>query len=489
VLFGRGSADHLRVEVVDTAHLAEQIVASIGGQFIRSLEVVCTKAQPPRGWWGTPGIRSIQHISAELTKSGSRVQLSVERPVDPATLLAGAYRMIEPVRGPHGTFTQALPHDATALAAGVRDVFAQDVHAHLRRADTIFSADDAPEFDGERRVIVHERGAWLVDGRNHECWIDPAIHRPFGHGSAMPTHVVSAPETHWLDQQTVQSLRDVTTVSGEVAACLRTQLHATGIVNTSEVPVDAEPWHIAGVALTMRRTAYQRHSPDAVLDTWPTVTAVLVTHRTTHLQSIVDQIRKFTYPRLQVVIGLHGLERSALPPLEMSHGVSVIEIDAQVPFGSAMQGACQVAEGEYVTKLDDDDVYGPNHIWDLVIAERYSGAELVGKALDWIYLADDDTTVFRPTYAAEKYGKFVAGGTLFISRANLQSVGGWRPVPKSIDLALINAVRQHGGVVYRTQGLGYTYVRRGSGHTAQVDNQHFRTKIMAEFPGLFQVAT
>jgi hypothetical protein len=489
VLFGRGSTDHLRVEVVDTSHLAELIVAHIGGQFIRSLDLVCTMAQPPRGWWGTPGIRSIQRVSAELTKSGSRIQLAVERPVDPAILLAGAYRMIEPVRGPHGTFTQPLPRDATALAAGVRDVFADDVHAHLRRADTVFSADDAPDLDGEQRVIVHERGAWQVDGRHRDCWIDPAIHRPFGHGSAMPTNVVPAPETDWLDQKSVESLRDVTTVAGDVTACMRAQLHATGIVHESEVSIDAEPWQIAGVALTKRRIAYQQYSPDAVLDTWPTVTAVLVTHRTTHLRAIVDQISAFTYPRLQIVIGLHGLERSALPALEMSHAVSIVEIDAQVPFGAAMEFASRSADGDYLTKLDDDDVYAPNHIWDLVIAERYSGAELVGKALDWIYLADEDTTVFRPTYAAEKYGKFVAGGTLFISRANLQAVGGWRPVPKSIDLALIQAIRQHGGVVYRTQGLGYTYVRRGSGHTAQVDNQHFRTKITAEFPGRYQVAT
>ena len=36
----------------------------------------------------------------------------------------------------------------------------------------------------------------------------------------------------------------------------------------------------------------------------------------------------------------------------------------------------------------------------------------VGKALDWVYLESQDTTVFRPTYAAEKYADFVAGGTM-----------------------------------------------------------------------------
>jgi hypothetical protein len=29
--------------------------------------------------------------------------------------------------------------------------------------------------------------------------------------------------------------------------------------------------------------------------------------------------------------------------------------------------------------MDDDDFYGPEHVWDLVVARLYSGAEIVGK--------------------------------------------------------------------------------------------------------------
>lgn len=488
MLFGRGSADHLRVDLTDTAELAELVVVSIGNTPIRSLEVTLTGAQPPRGWWGSPGIRSLEHVSAALTKTGSIISLGVESPTDPGVLLAGVYRMIEPVRGPHGTFTAALPGDATALAAGVRDVFADDVHIHLKRADTVFvAAGDTTVIECEQRIEVAERGAWGRNGQVEQCWVDPAIHRPFGHRSSAALLIGPAMSAPWLRSRDVQALRDVTAVSGGVSPIIHAQLHASGVLLESEVAPEAPLWNTAGVALVKRRQAYQQYSPDAVLETWPTVSAVLVTHRSTHLVQILDQIRAFTYPHLQIVLGLHGLDRSALPFLDLPQQVSVVDIDADLTFGAAMQQACSAAEGAYITKLDDDDFYSRDHIWDLVIAERYSGAELVGKALDWIYLADEDTTLFRPTYAAEKYGKFVAGGTLFIARATLNDVGGWRPVPRSIDLGLIEAVRQHGGVVYRTQGLGYTYVRRAGGHTAQVDNSHFRTKTTAEFPGLFQV--
>jgi hypothetical protein len=138
--------------------------------------------------------------------------------------------------------------------------------------------------------------------------------------------------------------------------------------------------------------------------------------------------------------------------------------------------------------MDDDDHYGPEHVWDLVLARQYSGAQIVGKALDWVYLESQDTTVFRPTYAAEKYADFVAGGTMLISRADLGAVGGWRPVPKSVDRALLDRVLADGGLVYRAHGLGYVYVRHSAGHTASVRDEHFLTKTTATHAGLIRHA-
>ena len=38
------------------------------------------------------------------------------------------------------------------------------------------------------------------------------------------------------------------------------------------------------------------------------------------------------------------------------------------------------------TKVDDDDRYGPEHIWDLVLARQFSGATVVGKGAEFVYL-------------------------------------------------------------------------------------------------------
>jgi hypothetical protein len=156
--------------------------------------------------------------------------------------------------------------------------------------------------------------------------------------------------------------------------------------------------------------------------------------------------------------------------------------------GEVLTVASSLASGELITKIDDDDFYGPEHVWDLVTARMFSGAQLVGKALDNIYLAGEDVTVFRPTYAAEKYAKFVAGGTMLISQADLREVGGWRPVPKSVDLALIERVTEYGGLIYRTHGQGYIYVRHAQDsnavNTSLVSDAHFRKDISGEVSGV-----
>ena len=113
-------------------------------------------------------------------------------------------------------------------------------------------------------------------------------------------------------------------------------------------------------------------------------------------------------------------------------------------------------------------------------------AQVVGKALDYIHLAAQDVTVFRPTYRSEKYADFVAGGTLLISRGDLAEVGGWRPVPRSVDRALLDQVLGSGGLVYRTHGLGYVYVRHATGNTAEVRDDHFLNKTVARYPGLLR---
>jgi hypothetical protein len=254
------------------------------------------------------------------------------------------------------------------------------------------------------------------------------------------------------------------------------------------LPGRADPdleWEVRAVGL--RRAAMRQHAsgfalPRLAAATFPSlagppsVSALLVTKRLEHVVDAVAAIEAQTYPNLEIVLGLHGVELPAELRARVSRCARPIEIltlPAGHAFGEAIGVATGRARGTLLTKFDDDDTYGPEHVWDLVLARHHSGATMVGKGAEFVYLQTLNTTVRRDAGRPEEFTRVVAGGTMLISRGDLEQVGGWRPVPRSIDRGLIDRVRRAGGMTYRTHPLGYVYQRRSDGHTWDPGLEYF----------------
>jgi hypothetical protein len=255
-------------------------------------------------------------------------------------------------------------------------------------------------------------------------------------------------------------------------------------------------WEMRTVAL--RRSAMRTHGsgfalPRLAAATFPTlaevpsVSALLVTKRLQHVIEAVDAIEAQTYPNLEIVLCLHGVELPSEVRARVARSrrpIEIMTLPPEVGFGEAIGAATARARGSLVTKFDDDDTYGPEHVWDLVLARHYSGATMVGKGAEFVYLQTLDTTVRRDVGVAEEFVSVVAGGTMLISRGDLEQVGGWRPVPRSIDRGLIDRVRRAGGLIYRTHPLGYVYQRRSDGHTWDPGLEYFLRGAGMQWSGL-----
>ncbi len=518
----RARANQWRVEAASIEQLQQLCVTSVGAAEVTSLEIRVAKWSPPKGWVGAPKSPGLVSYLVEPRGAGAQVILTWHEPIDIALALAAALRCLRPISefgvGSMLTLAPGLPAAAAALAAGTRDVLLPEraIHAHLRRCDTLVVPTPDSMSEVERAVTVVVSGeTWIVNGAEHLVMVNPSVHNPIGRRSMGATEVIAASVAGGvlelrgstlklevagdLRSSDVEALRSVGVVSAEADLGPRwtNQLRACGLILKSGSAIDdstktllADPLEAQVLSVKARHDALRGSTPAAALGRWPSVSAVLLTNRETYLTHALQQIAKLDYPNLQVVVGLHGLELTSTRIAELMdlarRELEFISITGNLSFGAAMQLVSQRADGELITKMDDDDYYGSNHLWDLVLARMYSGAQVVGKALDWIYLEGEDTTVFRPTYAAEKYSFFVAGGTILVSRADLDGVGGWRPVSKSIDRALLERVKQAGGLIYRSHGLGYMYVRHLAPHTASVASEHFLSKTERTWPGLLR---
>jgi hypothetical protein len=209
----------------------------------------------------------------------------------------------------------------------------------------------------------------------------------------------------------------------------------------------------------------------------PTVSAMICTCRPEFVGNAVQAVDRQRYPGLEIVLVLHGCDpaddriRAALRSTELP--VRVLEVDEDVVFGEALNAGIAAASGEYVTKMDDDDWYGPNYIGDLINAAWYSGAAIVGSFTELVHLEELQTTIHRPAGGGEKYSTFVAGGTITATRETMRELGGFPPLPRGIDVGLFERAREAEAQLYRNHGLEYLFSRRSQGHTWDVGVGYF----------------
>lgn len=243
-------------------------------------------------------------------------------------------------------------------------------------------------------------------------------------------------------------------------------------------------------SLAVRRAAFDHHSTlawrSALADRagirhvgLPPVSALLATRRPDMLDFALRQVGRQRGAEVELVLAAHGFEpdRDAVRRALGDRPHQVLEFDRTAFFGDVLTAAARAASSELVLKVDDDDWYSPDAVHDLVMARRFSGADVVGMPSEFVYLhateQRGDLTV-RRNHPSEVFARFVAGGTLLLDRGLLASLGDFRRVRKFVDAQLLAGVEAAGGRIYRTHGLGYILRRTGAGHTWQRDDEEFR---------------
>jgi hypothetical protein len=213
----------------------------------------------------------------------------------------------------------------------------------------------------------------------------------------------------------------------------------------------------------------------------PSVSVLVASQRPDMIDAWSAMLARQDHPAFEVVACLHGegfdaTHESVLRD-RLGDAVSVVRVgDTDASLGDVLNAGLVVASGDIVTKWDDDDLYGSRHLSDMTTALAYSGATIVGKAAEFVYLAGEDVTVRRFSGVMERGSRTLGGMTLTMRRDDLIGLGGWRRVPRQVDTRLIDAVVRTGGSTYRTAGFGLVVVRAAHG-----DHGHTWNPAAAEF--------
>lgn len=264
--------------------------------------------------------------------------------------------------------------------------------------------------------------------------------------------------------------------------------------NIEKVLDDDLEW--AALAARQRRAAWIRHDlqlvwdggPKLAANRFPAISVLLVSKRPHLIPKALEMIRNQREIDPEVVVMVHGDEgqisgvRSSFTDLGLSGDVDVV--DPSVPFGAVLNIAAGKASGDLVVKWDDDDLYGPNHLLDLVAARRSSRSDLVGKMAEFLHFEVDDETILRHTAGAETESFYPAGGTLCLPRLLLKEVGGFPILPKAVDHHLKLRLKSLGHSIYRTHGFGFALTRTGNDHTWNVSDARLKSAAVRTWKGI-----
>lgn len=447
--------------------------------------------------------------------------ITLRTPVEANEFVRAAYPLFYPVRpqtGWGGFRVGVLPGSPPDVrwnpGGGVRPAFPRKPP---KRRYTDF--DIVVDAAGEHRITDPAAGRVRIDrGDAPSVLIDPRTHRPVDRRQpsaktlsataaisgerlllrAGDSVLVDAPATRSLTATELRRLELVTDVdlsglgTGAVASARAAELAAYGAVaHTASAGLDLHPDLSALVSAPFARTDLLSHMNRSLAQVravmrghtrafttghLPAVSVILSTVRPDLLERILGQMAAQDHPNLEVVVGCHGFEAPA--PESFSDDIRrilgpVLSFERTIVFGDVLAALSAAASGDFISKIDDDDWYGPSHITDLVIAWTYSEAQLVGKKLALIHFEETDTLVVR-RFFLEGYRWQVAGGAAIISRHDLASVGGWRSQIRAVDRGLWTRLEDAGGLVYSCSGPGYIHVRHAEPHTWAVNDAHFQ---------------
>lgn len=151
------------------------------------------------------------------------------------------------------------------------------------------------------------------------------------------------------------------------------------------------------------------------------------------------------------------------------HSFTLLKGPADRTLGECLNDCVSAASGTVVTKMDDDDYYGPNYLQDQLHALNYSGAEIVGKQAHYMYLQQHDATLLRFPHKEHRFTNMVMGPTIMAARTVFREFP-FEARTKGEDTAFLGTAIASSASLYSSDKFNYYQQRNGTGHTWQVSD-------------------
>ncbi|MGO4192925.1 glycosyltransferase [Arthrobacter sp. YAF17] len=207
----------------------------------------------------------------------------------------------------------------------------------------------------------------------------------------------------------------------------------------------------------------------------PTVSALVSTFRPQQLGHVFETAGSQRGVDLELVLLTHGfvVDEDELTELALRYGVEkyrYLSATRDVTLGECLNLCVAASTGAILSKVDDDDFYGPDYMVDMLNALGYSKAAVVGKQAHYMHFQANEATILRSAHKEHRHSRLVAGPTITAARSVFEAHP-FEARNRGEDTRFLESVAQSGGAIYSTDRFNYCQMRRGAGHTWDVADE------------------
>lgn len=212
----------------------------------------------------------------------------------------------------------------------------------------------------------------------------------------------------------------------------------------------------------------------------PCISVFASTKRPENIPFLLSCFDHQTYANKELVLVLHT-DEAAESVYALTRGRRDVRVYHTSPekysFGQALNFAVQHTSGDYLTKMDDDDYYGPEYLKDIMTAFQFADERIIGKDATYYFFEDTKEVVVRRPGEMLGSSWSVRGSTITVRRDVFDLVK-FQTVPTGEDSLFFEDCRKHSIFVYACDRFNYMALRSAEKekHTFLVPDEFFHVQ-------------
>ncbi|MDR7240811.1 glycosyltransferase family 2 protein [Neobacillus drentensis] len=156
------------------------------------------------------------------------------------------------------------------------------------------------------------------------------------------------------------------------------------------------------------------------------ISVVVCTNRQGFVSKIIENFQRQTLMEKELII----VANSTIMELK-GVGYPILQFPEEISLGACLNKGVRLAKYDFVTKMDDDDYYGPNYLKEVYESLVQTDADVVGKSSFYIYFQkNEELRLYNPHRENQwivnngpyKSSYFLSGATLAFKKKIFKQV-------------------------------------------------------------------